>query len=453
MANLMFENGFGESSKADLDALRKALSIGYSDPVTGADSLRVESLEGTLRTLSYSATNIKMWNDIVKLEAFSTNEEYNRLNSYGSDAGGFVEAGDTPEEEDSDYSREIQKVKYLGTTRSVKHPATLVRTVPADLIAQETANGVLWMLGKIERGLFYGDSSIIPLEWDGVVKQVMDGSGHIVDLRGAPLTDALIEEGSDLIAQSYGVPSKVYANNRVFSGFSKAYFGLQRWQSPNAPAGMVGTPVKGMSTQAGDVEFSSDIFLKKGGVAPANPNSVKAPNTPTVVIGTPASDANSLFVAADAGSYKYQVTAINAFGESAPSALSAAATIDTGDAVAVTITHVASTYPATGYRIYRTDKSGSNVPELAVTISRAMSGGSYQANTVFTDLNKDLPGMYMCTMHDMTAQSIAFKQLSPLIKMPLAIVSPAISWMQLLYGTPIVYAPKRHVIYKNVGVL
>jgi hypothetical protein len=29
---------------------------------------------------------------------------------------------------------------------------------------------------------------------------------------------------------------------------------------------------------------------------------------------------------------------------------------------------------------------------------------------------------------------------------------PAIRWMQLLYGTPIVFAPKKNVVFKNIGV-
>jgi hypothetical protein len=54
-------------------------------------------------------------------------------------------------------------------------------------------------------------------------------------------------------------------------------------------------------------------------------------------------------------------------------------------------------------------------------------------------------------MLDMTPQSLTFKQLSPMIKMNLAVISPSIRWMQLLYGTPIVYAPKKNVVFRNIG--
>ena len=440
-------NGFGEGSVAELQELRKALSIGYQDPpATGGDALRVESLEATLKVLSYGATHIKLWNDIPKMEAYSTVEEYSRLNAYGQDSGGFVDGGVLPEAEDSDYSRETQKVKYVGTTRAVDHPATLVRSVPSDLIAQETANGVLWMLGKIERGLFFGDSTLVPQEWDGVNKQIIDGGGTVIDLRGAPLDAGTIEEASDIIAQNYGVASKLYANNTVFSDFSKTYYGQQRWSSPNAPAGKVGTPVTGMSTQAGDVEFSSNVFLKKGALAPTSATSPKAPTAPTLAVGVPGASGTSQFIAADAGNYKWSVTAVNQFGESVPSALSASTAIAAGEGVTLTVTDGGGTYPATAYKIYRTDKTAADATAAYMTTVTATAG---QAGV--EDENADIPGSFSGNLLDLSSQSLSFKQLSPLIRMPLAMLAPSIRWMQLLYGTPIVYAPKRHVVFKNIG--
>jgi len=307
------------------------------------------------------------------------------------------------------------------------------------------------MLSKIERGLFSGDSDIVPQEWNGVIKQIVNGGGTVIDLRGAGLLSSDVENASDVIASNYGVPSKLYSNNKVFSNFSTQYYGQQRWNSPNAPAGKVGTPVTGMSTQAGDVEFVSDVFIRKGGAVPAAATSSKAPSAPTIAIGTPGGS-GSLFAAADAGNYKYQVTAVNQYGESAPTALSAAAAISTGQSVVVTVTDGGGTYPATGYKFYRTDKTGGAATCLFQhAVARASISGVYQATTPVTDDNTYLQGTYGGVMLDMTAQALAFKQLSPLIKIPLATIAASIRWMQLLYGTPIVYAPKKHVVFRNIG--
>lgn len=444
--------GFGIGTMADIEELRKALNVGYSSPVSGSDSIRVESLEASLKVVSYMATHIKLWNDIVKLDAFSTIEEYNRLNEYGSEGGGFVDAGVLPEEEDSNYSRETQKVKYVGTTRAVGHPTTLIRSVPADIIAQETNNGILWMLGKIEFSLFEGDETIIPVEWNGLAPQIVAGAGHVIDLRGAILTDDKVEEGADLVSQNFGNATKFYANNKVWSDFSKAYYDRQRWnRPPDFGAGMVGTPLKGMSTQAGDVGFSPDVFLRRGSTPPVTATSAKAPNAPTTGTFVVAANPLSQFVAADAGDYMYQVTAINQYGESAPSAISAAQTVAAGDSVAFVITDGGGTFGATGYKVYRTEKDGS-ITYFMVRKARASIANVYQATTAFLDLNADLPRTFRGFLLDMTEPSLAFKQLSPLIKMPLAVVSPAIRWMQLMYGTPMVFAPKKQVLYKNIGV-
>jgi len=176
------DDGFGEATMAELAELRKALEIGYSQPVTGTgfDALRVESLESTLKLLTYSAQHVRLWSQISKTEAFSTVEEYNRLIQYGTDGGGFVPSGALPEEEDTTYERADQKVKYIGSTRSVHHPATLVRTVPPDLIGQETQNGALWIMGKANRALYYGDAAVIPLEYTSLTQQILAGDGNLV---------------------------------------------------------------------------------------------------------------------------------------------------------------------------------------------------------------------------------------------------------------------------------
>ena len=46
---------------------------------------------------------------------------------------------------------------------------------------------------------------------------------------------------------------------------------------------------------------------------------------------------------------------------------------------------------------------------------------------------------------------IEFAQLAPLMKMDLALLSPAYRFMILLYGTPLLYAPRKMVRIINIG--
>jgi hypothetical protein len=49
------------------------------------------------------------------------------MTAYGADTGVFTNEGDLPETQDSSYERRTVLVKFLGTTREVTHPMTLVR--------------------------------------------------------------------------------------------------------------------------------------------------------------------------------------------------------------------------------------------------------------------------------------------------------------------------------------
>ena len=99
-------NGFGGGdlgAAATLDELNKAISAGY-DIVsqTGGAALRPQSLESTLKVLTFLDQHVKLWKKLPKLPAYSTAEEYNQLNDYGEDAGGFFQEGGLPREEDTD---------------------------------------------------------------------------------------------------------------------------------------------------------------------------------------------------------------------------------------------------------------------------------------------------------------------------------------------------------------
>ena len=121
--------GFGIGSMNEVDELNKALEAGTQrPPASGGSALRVESLEATLRTVTFTLQNIKLWPKIPKLPAFSTVEEYNILSAYGDDAGVFTNEGDLPETQDATYERRTALVKFLGTTREVTHPMTLGQT-------------------------------------------------------------------------------------------------------------------------------------------------------------------------------------------------------------------------------------------------------------------------------------------------------------------------------------
>jgi hypothetical protein len=442
--------GFGQSDMSTVDELNKALGTGTTGEAYGSyadgSALRPESLEGTLKVVVAGEKHVKLWKDIDKLPAYNTVEEYNVLESYGGETSAFFVEGGLPEEEDSIYSRKTALVKFLGTTRVITHPMTLVKTAHGgDIVSREAHNGTVWLMHQMERALFFGDSALNPLAFDGIGKQITAGNGHIIDMKGAPLSEKVCEDASGMIIDSYGMPSKMYLTPQAHRELSNIMFPRQKvpFSAPND--GYIGVPLRGFQSNGGTWGFEPDIFLRPRGEAPATGKD-GAPSTPEWDDTTPlAAGASSTGVGLPAGTYSYQVTAVNAKGESAATEVSAVAA-EANQQVTIKFGRVNSGNVAKSYRIYRNNGSGKAL--FMVEIADPGTG----TDVTYVDRNQDIPGTSQAFLLDLNGeQSLRFKQLAPLMKLPLARISAAERFMILLYGMPIMYNPKRSVLIKNIG--
>lgn len=449
--------GFGMNPFGMIEDVNKALSAGYQNPgQMGGAALRMESLEATLRIVTFTQANIKLWRALPKLPAFSTVEEYTIQTNYGGDQGIFTREGELPQASDAAYERKVAQVKFMGIQKEITHPQMLVRPAHGSVLALETQNGAVALLEQIERKLFTGRSDVVPEEFDGLFKQITDdpqaASQNILDMRGGPLTEDALEEGANLVIEGYGVPTDLYLAPRALSDVSKQFYPRERVNLPAAIDGKVGLAVNAMQTNAGLVAFQNDIFLRSGknnGIktAPSSSTAQRAPSAPTVAaVDNAGAIAGSKWRAADAGNYFYRATAVNRFGESA-AGNSGSVTVAATDSVTVTITDGGGTDGATGYNIYRT-AVGAAVGTAQFMVSVPRVGAA--ATTAFTDLNLNIPGTSLAYLLQMNLQNLSFRQLAPMIKIPLATLAASVRWMQLIYGTPIVYSPRRNVIYMNV---
>lgn len=452
-------NGFGGGAMGSpemLDDLNKAISAGYDVAnQTGGGALRPQSLESTLKVLSFQDQHVKLWKKISKLPAYSTVEEYNQLNDYGSESGAFFQEGGLPREEDTTYTRETALVKFMGTTRVVTHPMTLVRSAHGDVMALEARNGTLWIMRAIERSLFNANSRWNSMEFDGFDVQIRAG-GNIIDAQGMPISEGVLETGGQVVAQNFGVVTDVFLSTSAMANLAKTFFPKERINLPAPEKGVVGVPITHFSSQNGVMQFNPDVFITEGG-APRSQGQVGAPSTSGLAInaGAGTGSGNKL----KAGTYGYTVAAVNANGESAGIADGGAdITCTDGQSIPLVITIPTATptmdQPApTAYRIYRRTASGA---KLYLTTHVPADDGSFVpgSSSTFTvsDLGEDIEGTSSAYLFDMNpSQVMAFKQLAPLMKLPLATISAAIRFMVLLYGVPILYANKKCLIIKNVG--
>lgn len=457
-----FAGGYADDKHAanaigdDNGALIKALSAGNGQAV--ADSavsgamapIMPESLDNTLISLTYTEVKFPFWQSLTKSRAYNTAEEFNQLLKVGQGEAGFIGEGDLPEEEDSTYRRKVTLIKFMGVTRRVTHVGSLVRVAGIDsAIAAETRDGALWLMRILEESLFFGDSTIVPVQFDGLKKQLVDGGAKVYDLRGLPVTVKIINMlASRITARPYlGEVNTIYSSIGVKSDLVNDYLALMRTGFGDSVK--PGLRINEIETQVGTIKVVSDIFIVEGqipfssglGVAAKRPLTPLANGALTSPVA--ADPTTTKFAAGDVGAYIYKVVAVNRYGRSAPMT-TAAVTPAAADEINIPVQDGGQ--GTTGYIVYRSTKDGA-----ASTCKEAFRVARTGATQTLVDRNRDLPGTSCVFGLTMDSSVIRWKQLAPFTKIALATVDTSIRWMQVLYGALEVTAPRKNFLIKNVG--
>lgn len=484
------QSSSGNYSEQDVQMLYKAMSAGAitgretNDSTTASGApLKVESLENTLKILVNTPKHTPFFYKIAKRPATNTVEEYNQLISYGELSGGSTLEGELGENADSIYRRKSQLIKYFNVVGGVTHQMQLVQTGSgiANMLATETKNKVELMTKMLEGYLPFADSRIVPTLFNGFIPQHeqecaydnMDqylDSEVVVDMRGRVLDDDAVEKASLGIIQNYGIGTTLISSPRTFSNFVQKYHS-KKWIMPISEQvrdGVFGQRMKTIVTQNGDVEIMQSNFFKfsKARKLTDNATSAKAPAAPVADATTPAalSGTDGLSKWSDStGDYFYAVSAVNRFGESALTSLTASAlAVTAGKSVDLKFTAgTGNAESATGFCIYRSEVdpvSTQNTTifykifEIPASALAATAGWDGAAQGVVRDRNKFLPDSDQAMLVEWDAdQVLAWKQLAPMMKMNLAIFAPIQRFMVLCYGAAFLYAPKKMVRFINIG--
>lgn len=462
VANDPSVTGFGSMDAAKVDALQKALSISQNYGTTapgqlaGGSALAVEDLDRTLKLVTHGLEHLKLWKDIVKEKITQTVHEYNVQNSYGQEVSPFFQMGGTPQSTDANYDREFIQVKYLGTQGQVQHNLTMIQAAHGPVIAREVKNKTVELLARNERAMFEADSNIQSLEYDGIESQIKSkesqsqykstafagyeavGSSDsvVLDIRGK-FDDQVAEEMALRNVNNFGMAMDCYLGTDVHSVFSRDFYLKQRTLPGETLTS--GNRVK-EHTGSIDYRFKPSLFNRPR-ISPLA-SSVSGSAAPTLANMLSPADISSQFKAADAGTYGYKMSLIFADGETTPSAEISGA-VAAGDIVTVEPSYVGSPLYANVFRSEK-DAAGSNWK----FIKRVKLLGSGVAITI--DINDQIPGgaKAFLLMHD--ADALSWKQLGSMIKYDLAVTDTSYKWLQLLYGTPLITAGRKHVIAKNL---
>lgn len=449
--------GFGEMPLAAVDELQKALTAGSgtdASTFTNGRSLIVESLEQTLMTTTYSAEDIVLWKQLKNNPVYAVVDEWVEKSDYGDRYGVAVSETGTPGARDTTYARKIGQVKFYRVQRELSHVITLTRSI-VDAEAEETIDGTMLLLRAITEALYYGDSSVLPVEFDGLRKTITTNgsSDNIIDARG-PVQELHLQEAAKVIRGHFGVPTDLYLSLANQSDVDRLLEAKHRVALPlmGVDGGLVaGAPVEEYRTSFGRFRLHPDIFITQAQEERAPfataAGGVNAPAAPTTVTAANAPASGSKFASTDAGTYWYAVAYFTASGESVGTAIASAATVNSGDGVTITM-NGGTTGTVSGAKIFRSARNAAAATDLLLIDSVAFTG----TGQTYVDKNFNMPGASELFVLNMSPNSraISWQQLLPMMKLPLAIVSPSIPFLIMLYGYLRIPKPKQHCIIKNV---
>jgi hypothetical protein len=458
----------GAMGTDELQELQKSLEAGYEtdvDGMTGGSALRIQSLDLNLQATVQQNHHFVLFNMLPKPRATAVLDEWTEQHDIGGFLGSTFNTQDgAAMQTNGDYERMVGQVKYMTTYRSI--PIVLQRQNNiVDATAIETTNGTKQLLTDIEFTSFEGDSSVVPLAFDGIYKQILslNSDDHIIDLSGGPLNsiDAIATAAEVVYGYgSFGRSTDIFLPPSVQTDLNQDLDPAFRvLLNQNAQNTVRGTAVSGIQTTYGKIDTRNDVFIRddklKKPFETFSPRlqALAAANVAfkpaSLVVTANAVDVNSRFQANQGGNFFYAVAGINQNGQT-QCVVSAQAAIAAGGSAALAIGASASG-TETGYVIYRGRLNGTNaLTDLRemIRIPKAVGG-----TTTYTDTNSEIPGSTRAYVLDMSPEdhAIAWRQYLPMMKIPMAAVnSPIIPWLQMICGYLRITKRNQHVVIKNI---
>lgn len=481
------DSELGQGGMSQIEALQKALlAPGSSDDLynTPGGSITYQSLEGMLADLTLNEKDFTLWQDMNKIKAYSTVEEYDQQIGLGISDGGFVGQMENPEFRDPDYLKQIAIAKYMSEGWSVGDVAEATNTIINQRVrAQRTA--MMRLLRNLDMALYNGDSSMVPSSIDGLSKTISgQSSDQIKDMRGGNVTMGTLNLMGQLITEGNGnvENANIYVSPAGLQNLSNVIEtttgdnSIRKIVQSGDGSITIGGRIEEIMTVYGAMKPRMDKVLGMAYESHTVPyyynnttklwvegaTSEKAPSTPTIALANNASTTGSLFSAGTvrpSGTYqRYRVSARNKYGRSVACALvQSGSTVAAGGSVTITITpnptDAGSKVP-TCFVIYGEKVYGSGNFRYLTTV--AADSTNPLAAVTYTDKNDYIPGtarMYIVDQTTVGEQRVmAYSQLLPIHNTDLAKTFRGTQGLINLYGVPKYYKPNVLVEIRNIGI-
>ena len=483
---MLLDTKYGASTITQIQELTKALlAPGSSDDLynTPGGVLTKQSLEGMLAALTLEATDFTFWQDINKLKAASTVEEFDQQIGLGINDGGFVGQIENPEFRDPDFIKQIAIVKFMSEGWTVGDVAEATDTI-IDERTRSQRSAMNRLLRNVNRAFYSGNSTWIPKSFDGLEKTIAaSSSSQIRDMRGGNVTMNTFNLAGQLITEGNGhvENAKIYVSPAGVQNLSKiieagaASTGDRKIVEMGKEGITIGGKISGIMTNFGQMLPRMDKVLGLEYESKSVPQyydenslswvegatSDKAPTMPAIVLTNGTTTTGSLFSAGtvrpSAVKYNYRVVAKNAYGRSVGSvAVESTSVVAAGGSISIAIT------PASGdsgsnlpdsFEIYSEKVGGSGVFRYLTTVD---AGSNKLSAVTYVDKNDYIPGTARMFIVDQTNSGeqrvMAFSQLLPIHNTDLAKTGRFTQGLINLYGVPKYYKPNVLVEIRNIGV-
>lgn len=454
--------GFGGYDLPNDPALLKALEAGSSaDPSsmgTGGNTLQFQSLEGNLlNALRERPEDFKLMNLQMKNRVGSTVHQYTVNKDSGAYDGIFTAENAESIESSGDFARRVRTLKYMQTKREVTLQATLLNpAVGGSPEATEERLGTHVLLKGAEYGCFHGNEAVAPQQFNGYPQMIRnEAPGNVFDFRGVRISDSGGEqkftEALRDISENGGEISDAFFPYAVAEDFQNLARDRVRFTTESDKLGPV---IKAYPSLYGPVAIAEraghDKMYRVKGVPTPSSNLLSAkPNAPTFALLAQASTTGTGFDAGTAGTYRYNVYAVNENGLISDAGTPANVAVAAGQQVQITITPD-GTKPGTGFIVCRGKKdvtTGDDIREMFKVAKAATP------TTVTLDTNDELPGtaeilLLSSNLPESTYQWDSFLEL---MRFDLGRTKASIPFLMVWYGTPDMKVSEYNGLIKNVG--
>jgi len=479
---------YGTSTAAQIEDLTKALlAPGSADDLyaTPGGVLTHQALEGMLADLTLNAKDFTFWQDVNKIRAFSTVEEFDQQIGLGISQGGFVGQMESPEFRDPDFIKQVAVAKFMSEGWTVADVAEATNTI-IDQRTRVQRSAMNRLLRNADRGFYSGNSAWIPKAFDGISKTISDspsGSQQVRDLRGGNLTmntfnlsGQLITEGNGYVENSkiYVSPAGLQNLGKIIESGASATGDRKIVEMGNSGI-TIGGKISGIQTNYGMMMPRMDKILGleyESKTVPKYYNNTtttwvegstsdKAPSIPTIALTNNAVTTNSKFttgvVRPSGVKYNYRVVSRNSYGQSIASvSVESTSVVADGGSITITITpnpsDSGSKLPSC-FEIYSEQVGGSGEFRYLTTIP---IGTNPLSQVTYIDKNDYIPGTARMFIIDQTSSGedrvMAFSQLLPIHNTDLAKVGRFSQGLINLYGVPKYYKPQVLIEIRNIGV-